>query len=72
MCEIYREKKIESLNEQLYLAWHIVALDRSKRLPNLKKILVTKDIEKSQKDSDQEMLNKVKKLNEMFGGKVIQ
>ena len=39
MFEAYRNKQTEHQQELIYLAWHIEAFARQKRLPKLDKIL---------------------------------
>lgn len=42
----YAEEKAERRQELLYLAWHVEAFARQKRLPSLKKILKDSGIKK--------------------------
>jgi len=46
MFEGYAESASERRQELLYLAWHIEAFARQKRLPSLKKILKDSGIKK--------------------------
>lgn len=67
MFEGYALKKEDILREHIYLAWHIEALSRQKRLPKLNKLLrETKKKNKTQKQMSQaELINiaKSKSLN---------
>ena len=63
-CENHKKSNI---NDMLYLAWHIVALDRQKKLPKLQELI--KPQTKTQ--SDEEMLNVIKSLNDIYGGEVL-
>lgn len=55
----------------LFLAWHIEALARQKRLPVLSSLIKDeKPIGRQQ--SDEEMMNMAKLLNAAFGGEVIE
>jgi hypothetical protein len=47
MFEGYAEEKAERRQELLYLAWHVEAFARQKRLPSLKKILKDSGIKKT-------------------------
>ena len=51
MFEGYAEKKAEHIKELLYLAWHIEAFARQKRLPKLEKVL--RETNKMKKQSKQ-------------------
>jgi hypothetical protein len=42
----YAEEKADRRQELLYLAWHVEAFARQKRLPRLKKILIDSKIKK--------------------------
>lgn len=64
------EKRLDyEQRARAWLAWHIVALDRSKRLPPLKSLLGPSKQEK-QPQTWQQQLTIVKQLNAAFGGTV--
>lgn len=69
------EGKIKSqkrrMNELLFLAWHIEALARQKRLPALSSLL-KEEKPSGRQQSDEEMLNMAKLLNAAFGGEVLE
>ena len=69
MAEMWIEKETEHVNDLIYLAWHTAAFERQKKLPELKPLL-RKNIQ-HKKQTDEEMLAKVKILNTAFGGEVI-
>lgn len=54
-------------NERMSLAWHIVALDRTKKLPNLETLMV-KSNQPARKKSPEEMLLAMKSIFLAFGG----
>lgn len=54
-------------NERLWLAWHIVALDRTERLPKLETLLVRPEAPR-RKQSPEEMLTAMKGIFLAFGG----
>ncbi len=56
IIEGYGERQSERRQELLYLAWHIEAFARQKRLPALKKILKDSGIKKTQKKLSIEQL----------------
>lgn len=53
-------------NERLWLAWHIVALDRTEKLPKLETILISS--EPPRKQTGEEMLVVMKSIFLAFGG----
>jgi hypothetical protein len=55
----YAEEKIERRQELLYLAWHVEAFARQKRLPSLKKILKDSGIKKKTNILSTEQLIKI-------------
>lgn len=59
------------INEMLFLAWHIEALARQKRLPALSN-LVKDEKASGRQQSDEEMMNMAKLLNAAFGGEVLE
>lgn len=54
-------------NERMSLAWHIVALDRTKTLPKLDTLLV-RPSKKGRKKSPEELLLAMKSIFLAFGG----
>lgn len=54
-------------NERLWLAWHIVALDRTEKLPKLETLMIRSDAPK-QKQSGEQMLAMMKAMFLAFGG----
>ena len=54
-------------NERLWLAWHIVALDRTEKLPKLETLMIKSSAPKRQQSSD-EMLAIMKAMFLAFGG----
>ena len=62
MCEGYIESRNEKISEMLYLAWHIEAFARQKKLPNLKKLLrESTKIKRPKKQLSTEHLMKIAK-----------
>lgn len=59
------------MNEMLFLAWHIEALARQKRLPALSS-LAREEKTTGRQQSDEEMMNMAKLLNAAFGGEVLE
>ena len=57
-------------NERAWLAWHIAALTRAKKLPKLE-TLMHRRRGVATKQTPEQMLGIVKMLNAAFGGKVI-
>lgn len=54
-------------DERMSLAWHIVALDRTKKLPKLETLFVKQDRRRHRK-SPEEMLAAMKSIFLAFGG----
>ena len=65
------KSQIRKMNEMLFLAWHIEALARQKRLPALSS-LVKEEKTTGRQQSDEEMMNMAKLLNAAFGGEVLE
>jgi len=59
------------MNEMIFLAWHIEALARQKRLPALSSLL-KEDKANSRQQSDEEMMGMARLINAAFGGEVIE
>jgi hypothetical protein len=68
MLEGYAEEKAERRQELLYLAWHIEAFARQKRLPSLTKIL--KDSGMKQKTNSRLSTEQLMKIAQSKGLKV--
>lgn len=54
-------------NERIWLAWHIVAFDRTDKLPALETLLIKQDAPR-RKQSPEEMLVAMKSIFLAFGG----
>ena len=65
IIEGYAEQLAERRQEMLYLAWHIEAFARQKRMPALRKVLKEGGIKKSQKRLSTEQLMKIAKSKEL-------
>jgi len=59
-----RERRTDEL---IFLAWHTVALDRTKKLPNLQDVL-SKQVPEKRRQSGEEMLAAMKGIFLAFGG----
>ena len=59
------------MNEMIFLAWHIEALARQKRLPSLSSLLKEEKIS-GRRHSDEEMMSMARLLNAAFAGEVIE
>lgn len=66
MVEGYSKRKTNRTNELLYLAWHIAALSRVQKIPELESLYI-KD-EKIHKQTDEDMMAMARVLNAAFGG----
>lgn len=69
IVERYKEKKKNQLDELIYLAWHIAALERQKELPKLESLLNNKH--KSDM-TDEEMLAMGKMIAAAYGGETVE
>lgn len=73
MKEVDREmrgamkRREREMDERMWLAWHIVALDRTNKLPRLQELLSKTPTEK-RKQSGEEMLAAMKGIFLAFGG----
>jgi len=66
------EKRLEyEQRARAWLAWHVVALDRTKRLPPLKSLLGPAKPERKAQ-TWQEQARIARQLNAAFGGRVIR
>jgi len=72
MLEGFRKKERRHNNELLYLAWHVAAFERQKKLPPLSSVLADEDATGEPGEgrvmSDEEMMAKCRILNAAFGG----
>lgn len=59
----------EKNKEILYLAWHIEALARCKKLPKYSELINESTKASNQTEKSQTLMQKVKILNQLFGGK---
>lgn len=66
----YNDRLIQDNKEGLTLAYLTAAWGRTKKLPDLKKIL--KEDKPNKQQTAEEMLNIVKQLNATFGGKEVK
>lgn len=71
MIEGRARNKRSRLNELIFLAWHVEALARQKRLPALGSLLIEEKTTKK-RQTDEEMMNMARLLNAAFGGEVIE
>lgn len=61
------KRRQRETDERLWLAWHIVALDRTERLPKLETLLARPEAPR-RKQSPEEMLTAMKGIFLAFGG----
>ena len=52
----------------MFIAWHVAAFNRSKRMPKLRRLLDRMLGKKRKRSSWQEQLKMVEALNQQFGG----
>lgn len=77
MKEVDREmrgamrRRDREMDERMWLAWHIVALDRTNKLPKLQDLLSKAPAEK-RRQSGEEMLAAMKGIFLAFGGDAAQ
>lgn len=62
----------QRVNEQRAQAWYIAMLQRQPKLPELTEILISDEPAKPAEMTDEQMLNKAKMLNAMYGGDFIE
>ena len=71
--QIYLDAKEEinrnKINELLFVAWHVEAFARQKKLPKLSKIITEK--KKKQKQSSNDMLSVIRNINAALGGEEV-
>ena len=70
--EAAQRRSFEQQNRAIFLAWHTVALDRQKRLPPFKKLLVGPERKEKKPQTWQEQAAIARQLNAAFGGRVTQ
>jgi hypothetical protein len=58
------------INELLFVAWHVEAFARQKKLPKLSKIITDKKKKPVKKDN-RDMLNMIRNINAALGGKEV-
>lgn len=68
MVRIYNKKRIQDHEEKLVVAYLTAYWNRVKKMPTLKEVL-NKNGEKKKQSSEQ-MLEEIKRLNEVLGGTV--
>lgn len=67
--EALTENKRDHINDLIFLAWHIEAFARTKKLPRLKSLIKTN--RQNIKQTDEQMFEIVKTLNTIYGGDVV-
>lgn len=70
IIEATNEKRQMENDDKVTLVWLGENLHRSKKLPSLDKLLGKDNTPVKKQMTDDEMLEQVKKLNALFGGKV--
>lgn len=70
MVDGYKRNQKRKINELLYLAWHVEAFARQKKLPKLDSII--DDERHSKVQTDEEMKAMAMMLNAAFGGEVVE
>lgn len=68
MVRIYNKKKLQEHEEKLVVAYLTAYWNRIKKMPSLKEILNKSSGKKKQ--SSEQMLEEIKRLNEAMGGTV--
>lgn len=64
------EQRRDTFRLAIWQAWHAAAFDRTKRLPSLDSILSRMEPQKRKPQTPDEMVNVIRKINDMFGGKI--
>lgn len=59
-------------NERMSLAWHIVALDRTKKLPKLETLLISDKTRRGRAQTPEEHLIAMKTIFLAFGGDITE
>jgi hypothetical protein len=68
MAAGYARAQKRRTNELVYLAWHVAALSRQTRLPELSSLLQAEDETRKREQTPDEMLTMVRMLNAAMGG----
>jgi hypothetical protein len=68
MAEGYARAQKRRTNELVYLAWHVAALSRQPKLPELSSLMQTEDDRRKKDQTPDEMLTMVRMLNAAMGG----
>ncbi len=68
MAEGYARAQKRRTNELVYLAWHVAALSRQPKLPELSSLMQTEDETRKRDQTPDEMLTMVRMLNAAMGG----
>ncbi len=69
LTERYNQNRKQHIDDIIYLAWHVEAFARTKKLPKLKD-LIGKNKKVNKPQTVEQMLNTVKLLNQAFGGRI--
>ena len=68
VIEQQNNRNKEKKKDLIYLAWHVEALHRCKKLPKFEELIKEKEDKKVM--TEEQMLRQVKFLNAMFGGEI--
>ncbi len=68
MAAGYARAQKRRTNELVYLAWHVAALSRQPKLPELRSLMQPEESNHSQNQTPDEMLSMVRMLNAAMGG----
>ena len=70
MAQGYRRRQIKKRNELIYHAWHVEALSRQQKLPELKSLMqnVERSADPPKQQTEEDMIAMCKLLNVAFGG----
>ena len=68
MAEGYVRAQRRRTNELVYLAWHVAALSRQPKLPELQSLMQAEDDHRKKDQTPDEMLAMVRMLNAAMGG----
>lgn len=67
MADVFLENLTHERNKNLFLAWHVEALARTEKLPDLS-TLQDDAVKEKKVQTPEEQLAQIKMLNAMFGG----
>jgi hypothetical protein len=70
LAEGYKQRQTHRMNELIYLAWHVEAFARQKKMPPLKGLM--QDTSEKRQQTDDEMMAACRILNAAFGGEVVE